>query len=925
MAKNNANQNTPKDQKQAIAKSSQSKVKRQNIKKKRKWYQHPVLWTLAVFLLLIGSAGGYLHHKYWNTIESAIQNGYTQANKINKDTLNTPPATTIYDQNGRVLKTLNSKANLKVTPKNMNPYLANGFVAVEDKRFWQNPGVDLYGTLRATYAILRHRNLQGGSTITQQLARNKVLKNQSQTISRKISEMVVAQELTKRFSKKEILAGYLNVSYFGHSNTGVASAAKYYFSVDQKKLTPRQAAVIIGLTNNPTLFDPQTNMKASNEKTATVLKVMRQNKVITKKQYRKAIKQKTKLKITPIANSDNYTDNYATSYAMHNAAEALARNDGFQFRYWFKNKQDYDTYHANYNQQIQTELDKLNSGGYQIYTSIDANLQKRVQRAVESQFIGYTAKDSNHKLMPQVAMTVVDNQSHNVVAIVGGRGTKGGDYFNRAYQGYRQPGSTAKPILGYGTWFEKSGRPQSLLSDTQVPQYPNVQDWTGKWSNRDLTAREALVQSLNAPALRAAMMSPITDLTDKLVAMHFSNLDPADKNYIITIGGFTHGVSTTEMANAYSTLANEGVYTPASNVNKIVDANSHKVIYVNDYPRKQVYKPSAAYMNIDMMKSVVGGVTTLNSPHVANNYPHKYQAVKTGSTDDDKDAYFVETNYYYSSAVWVGNDLASTLSQPEHTLAMRVNHAVQTILLANKKPRDFNKPSNVTKSGGAFTVTGKEDTLLSANDVYQSKIKKLHQNSTKSNQNRLTSLEYRIVYGLSKKAEKAREQKVNDAIKNYDLSQFTSADAYQSFQTRLTKMNALNISVKDSSARTSFQRILDDMQTTLSQRYPLLLLDSDNQEQANNQAKIEQAKQKLLAKNQAKIATLKTKLNGAKLAVISAYSSSDTNAQKQAKDNLSNIIAQLNELGEATPNYTIVYSDHTAVLVPGKKPHLTLY
>ena len=194
----------PKDQKQAIAKSSQSKVKRQTIKKKRKWYQHPVLWTLAVFLLLIGSAGGYLHHKYWNTIESAIQNGYTQANKINKDTLNTPPATTIYDQNGRVLKTLNSKANLKVTPKNMNPYLANGFVAVEDKRFWQNPGVDLYGTLRATYAILRHRNLQGGSTITQQLARNKVLKNQSQTISRKISEMVVAQELLKNNTVKQL-------------------------------------------------------------------------------------------------------------------------------------------------------------------------------------------------------------------------------------------------------------------------------------------------------------------------------------------------------------------------------------------------------------------------------------------------------------------------------------------------------------------------------------------------------------------------------------------------------------------------------------------------------------------------------------------------------------------------------------------------
>lgn len=900
-------------------------TKKNKIHRKRKWYQHPLLWTFAIILLLIGSAGGYLYHKYWNTFEAAVQNGYLQANKINKDTLNTQAPTVVYDQKGRILKTLNSKANLKVTPKNMNPYLAKGFVAVEDKRFWQNPGVDLYGTLRAFYALLRHRELQGGSTITQQLARNKILKNQSQTISRKISEMVVAQELTKRFSKREILAGYLNASYFGHSNTGVASAAKYYFSRNQKDLTPRQAAVIIGLTNNPTLYDPQTNIKNSNAKTTVVLKTMRQNKVITKKQYTKAIKQKTKLKITPIANSDNYTDNYATSYAMHNAAEALAKNDGFQFRYWFKNKQDYQQYHQNYNQQMQVELDKLSSGGYQIYTSIDSRLQKQIERAVNTQFVGYTGKDRYHKLMPQVALTVVDNQTHNVTAIVGGRGTHSGDYFNRAYQSYRQPGSTAKPILAYSTWFEKNGRPQSTLLDSQVPQYPNVKDWNGTWSNHNLTAREALVQSLNAPALRAAMMSPISDLTGKLTAMQFSNLDPADQNYIITIGGFTHGVSTTEMANAYSTLANEGVYTPANNVTKIVDANSHRVVYVNDYLQKQIYKPSAAYMTIDMMKSVVGGVTTLNSPHVANNYPHKYQAVKTGSTDDDKDAYFVEANYYYATAVWVGNDLASTLSEPEHTLAMRVNHAVQTVLLANKKPHDFKRPSNLIKDGGAFTVTGKEDHLLSNSDTYQNVIAKSHQDTAKSNQNRLTSLAYRIVYGLTKKAELARENKVNQAIKDYDLSKFNNADDYQSFQTRLTKMNILNIGVKDASARNSFQRILDNMQLTLSQRYPLLLLDSDNQEQAANQAKIENARQKLLAKNQAKISTLKTKLNGAKLAVVSAYSSNDTDEQQKTKENLSKVIAQLNELGEPTPTYTIVYDGHTAVLVPSAKPQLNLY
>lgn len=228
-------------------------VPQSRVKKKKRFYKK---WWFYLTIIPIGlMVGGtsFAWHKYGPEVQTAIRQGYAESAKVTNNTLDPVQPTVIYGQNGSVLKQLNTKSGLVVTEKDANPLLSKGFVSVEDQRYYQNHGVDLFGTARAMVEhYVMHKPLQGGSTITQQVARDVVLHNQQQTASRKISEMVVAQQLDKKFSKDKVLTTYLNNSYFGHGATGVAAASQYYFGKNQKDLTPREAAVIISLTNNPT-------------------------------------------------------------------------------------------------------------------------------------------------------------------------------------------------------------------------------------------------------------------------------------------------------------------------------------------------------------------------------------------------------------------------------------------------------------------------------------------------------------------------------------------------------------------------------------------------------------------------------------------------------------------------------------------------
>lgn len=889
----------------------QSSRKELNKKNRKPFYKH--LWiyfvTIPIVLILVGS--GLIWHKYGSTVQSAIQDGYTKSNLLTKNSLSTNQATVVYDNNGQELQRLNTASDLYVTNDNTNPLLRKGFVAVEDKRFYQNTGVDLYGTLRSIVMSALGKQLQGGSTITQQLARNRILKSQEQTISRKISEMVVAQNMTEKFSKKDILTGYLNTSYFGHGAYGVAAASKYYFNKDQKDLTVRESALVVGLTNNPTLYDPTTHPKTSNEKVKSTLLSMYTNGAINKKQYQEAINSKTELHITPITNDVNFSKNYAVSFAVQKSAQDLAVKDGFQLQYLFKTDADYQKYHKAYNQAIQTEIDKIIGGGYHIYTSIDSATQDKVQSAAENVM-------NNSGSNAQVALTVVDNQTHNIAAVVGGRSTDN-DYFNRAYQSYRQPGSTAKPLVAYTTAFEQGDTPQSTVSDTPLSQFPSVHNYSGSYSG-NMTIRNAVVNSLNLPALRDAMKTPINTTVNKLAEMQFSHLAPEDNNYIIAIGGFTNGVTTTEMAGAYSTLVNQGMYYEPSNVLKITSADSGMSLYTNSHDKKSVYSPSASYMMLDVMKSVGSGPTVF-APALADNYPHNLQAVKTGQTDGDKDVYFVHNTAYYSTAVWVGNDNGELLTDYESSLAMRVNKDVQTQLLAGKAAKDFTKPSNVTKNGDNLYKTANDDVSVTdkTTELLQQEQKRV-QNVQTDNQNRLNDQDYRILYGLSKNEETKRENKVQETLENIDSTEFTNINQYEKLQSLITKAKALNNDVKHQAKVQQFNTDIDNLQQQISNQYSYLLL-VKKQERATYEAnKINAVSDDVKQSNASKIQVLQSKLEQEKKDVVSAYKTGSKTDQSNAINALQDTISTLNKYGEPTASYKIYASDNNATLIQEQVP-----
>ena len=904
---------------------SRNKKKKLRKFKQKRFYKKVWFWVL-IALTSLTFVGGYVAwSKYGKMVTEATNTGYQIAESLDKNILRSDQPTIIYDYQGNEIKRLNTQADYQVKTEDFNKYLRQGFVATEDERFYQHHGVDLWATLRAIGSYLKGGGLQGGSTITQQLVKNKILKNSEQTSSRKITEQVIAQELEKKFSKDEILTAYLNYVYFGHGSNGVGMAAKYYFNKDQKDLTIRESAVIIGLTNNPTLYDPTINQENSDEKVSEILGKMLRNKVITKEEYDEAINQKTELHPTPLVNEKEYTDNYAISFAMNRAAENLAVADGFELKYKFNSDEEYKEYHRIYNQTMQNKLEQILAGGYKIYTSINQELQADLENKIYSELAKYSdVNSSTGKYDLQTSVTVVDNQTHNVVAIVGGRGTEN-DYVNRAYQFPRQPGSTAKPIIAYTPAFENGSLlPQSMVRDSQVPEYPTVGNAAGIYYNIDYSIREAVNWSFNTIAIKASMMTDINEVTNKLADMEFHTLHPYDNNNIIAIGGFTYGVTTTEMAGAYSTLTNDGVFHQPSNVEKITYAYDDSVIYQNNHQGKKIYTKEASYAMLDVLKTAGSGHTIYDARALADNYPKEFQGGKTGTTDGYNDVYFASVNHYYTATVWVGADQPRTLGENERKEAKIISRIVNETTLSGKTPVDFTKPSTVNKSGDIITFTSQED-------IYKNKVvnqttfsveaTKKQESSKSKNKERLSKSDYRIIYGLSKEEESSRESTLEGLINKIDINNFTKISDYESIQKQVAEAQAGLTTIKNSEQKNKFQTRIQELRSQINNQYTYLLKLAKDEESKNLNNEIETARNTADRNNSGKISELKNQIISLKEQIETANKNgSDTSELLKSLDST---IDRLNKMGEATPYYRIYTDGKSTTFIETEKPTLT--
>lgn len=598
------------------------------------------IWMIVLLLVLIVAGGGC---------------GFISATMSNlPDVSNVRPSASsqIYDVHGNLITTVHSTENRLPVPINEVPKeLQDAFVATEDSRFYSHHGIDPIGILRAVWVNIVHSGVsEGGSTITQQLARNAFL-SQDRTFKRKISEALLALKIEQHYTKDEILEMYMNQIYFGQGAYGVQSAAHVYFGKDASQLTLAQAALIAGLPQSPNYYSPFNDLEASKKRQAVVLGQMVKYGYITQEQADEARQADLGLVAKQEQTHEKSNASYFINYVIAQVSEKYGD-------------------------------DAIYKDGLKIYTTLDMDAQNAAVAAMQNLPNYYT--DSNGLHQPQGAIVAMNPHNGYIMAMVGGRGD---DAFNRATQAERQPGSAMKPFV-YLAAIQSGKTPGSIVDDSPV----TFGNWSPKNYENDfegnMTYRYALQHSRNIPAVKIADEVGMSKIIKLAKEMGITTLTDQDNNLSTALGGLTHGVTPLEMVQAYGVLANGGIKVQPTAIVKIVDRNG-QVVEENSIQEKRVVEEKDAAIITDMLESVINGGTGGNA---AIGRP---AAGKTGTTDDEKDAWFVGYTPDLVAAVWIGDDYGSeTLGISGADTPAVMWGQFMANALANTPASDFSVPAS---------------------------------------------------------------------------------------------------------------------------------------------------------------------------------------------------------------------------------------
>ena len=584
-------------------------------------------------------------------------------------------------------------------PKN----LIHACIAIEDKRFEDHQGVDWVTTLKACVKMFLGRGEAGGSTITQQLVKN-ITGRDEVTVRRKLVEIFSALELEKKYTKKQIMELYLNVIALGENCEGVESASQVYFGKSVSELDLAECAALIGITNNPSIYDPYINADKNKERQVIILDQMLEQKYITQEQHDTAV---------------------AEELVLHNASgEASGDEDYYSY---FEDQVINDVVRdlsekTCYDQTIVRKM--LMTGGYKIYSTLNPDVQAAVEEVYQN--LDNIPKTASSQQL-QSGIVIIDNKTGDVVAVAGGVGEKQGSLIlNRATQSYLSPGSTIKPVSVYAPALELGLiTPATVMDDTPY-SFTDARHWP---KNSDsiyrglMNINEAVGLSINTiPVKLVAQMTPeysfefakekmgLSTLVSSYVNAAgdtFSDVDLAP----LAMGGLTKGVTVKAMAQAYATFANEGVYREARTYTKVVDSDG-KVVLDNTQQSHVAMKDMTAWYITYMLENTVESGTG-----TAAQIENMTVAGKTGTTTSDFDRWFAGYTPYYTGVVWCGYDdpeevvLTDSSTNPAIVLWQKVMEQVHDGL-ANK---EFNKPTNVVEctvcrdSGLLMTDACRED------------------------------------------------------------------------------------------------------------------------------------------------------------------------------------------------------------------------
>ena len=623
-------------------------------KKKKKKKKYRAFWFFAklqivLVLLVAGAVGWYYYGGYAQKVAIMQQEARMFVQKSNADTFRSVQTSLVYDTNGKLISALKGEKDVYYLEyEDIPAYAVAAMISIEDKKFYSHSGIDIKAILRAAQAMIQNGEVtQGGSTITQQLAKLTFL-TQERTWERKIEEIFIAVGLEQKFSKDEIMEFYLNNVYFGNGYYGIQAASKGYFNVDAKDLSLSQITFLCAIPNNPSLYDPVEKMENTIKRRDRILNQMLQDGKISQETFGQA-----QAEVITLNRPEKTKNDYVETYTYFCAVRALMRQQGFQFQTEFSSEEEKAKYQEEYDALYGECQKSLYTEGYRIYTSIYLDMQQMLQDTVDSHLAEFTEQNEEGIFALQGAAVCIDNHTGHVKAIVGGRNQNLPGYtLNRAYQSFRQPGSAIKPLLVYTPALEGKYTPDTIVQDVKTEEGPSN---SSGWYEGDITLRRAVAASKNTVAWN--MLEELTPQTGLayLKNMKFSRIDPKDERPTSALGGFTNGVSAVEMASGYAAIVHDGKFREPTCITKITDADDN-VILETQSEEVEIYKKNAARMMTDMLVSVLQEGTGQGLALSA-----MPSAGKTGTTNDNKDGWFVGYTSYYTTSVWVGYDMPREL------------------------------------------------------------------------------------------------------------------------------------------------------------------------------------------------------------------------------------------------------------------------
>lgn len=508
-----------------------------------------------------------------------------------------------------------------ISAKDIPDFIKEIFIISEDRNFRKHPGFDLTAIGRALAINAQSDGIeQGASTITQQLARNQYL-NHHQSYNRKLSEVLYAYQLEKNYSKVEILEQYLNAIYFQNNAYGISAAAEFYFKKKPAELTKAEQAFLAAIPNNPSFYNPLKHFTSTKKRQELLLEQMVGEGRIPFDEGERLKKEPIVLKVKPRTNLyPDYTD-YAMSELRELVAVTERITDG---------------------EKLSARVTELLAAGVEIHTALDEDLQKKTAISVNAHL---PYKDI------EGAAAVVNHEQALIVALAGGKNYRSGD-FNRAYQAFRQPGSSIKPLLVYAPYFErnKDTGPATKVDAGALCIKGYCPENYGGSTYGMVSLERAFTHSYNTPAVRLLQQVGVDEAFRDLAPFRFKKVTDQDHVPASAVGGFTTGQSPLEMTQAYTVFSKGGQFLKPHAIVKVTDT-SGKILYQWKEKPVRVWSPQTAATVRELMERTVASGTARKAA-----LQGRPAGGKTGTTNDFKDFWFIGFSGPLTAGVWVGKD-----------------------------------------------------------------------------------------------------------------------------------------------------------------------------------------------------------------------------------------------------------------------------